>query len=144
MTFNMSYVGSKNPYFISYRGKWVYLFYFECIQILAFLGVVKCTIETWKRKINLLWLSTYIKRVLFQFWKPLPVCIDRFYHKSFWLMVFLTFSFMFSKCEAMFPLHLLPEKLHTKLSKFALDCQNFAGQMVWFFLVFNFLLSDIV
>ena len=27
MTFNMFYIGSKYPYFISYRGKWVYLFY---------------------------------------------------------------------------------------------------------------------
>ena len=26
MTFNMFYVGSMYPYFISYRGKWVYLF----------------------------------------------------------------------------------------------------------------------
>ena len=26
MTFNRFYVGSKYPYFISYRGKWVYLF----------------------------------------------------------------------------------------------------------------------
>ena len=27
MTFNRFYVGSSYPYFISYRGKWVYLFY---------------------------------------------------------------------------------------------------------------------
>ena len=27
MTFSRFYVGSKYPYFISYRGKWVYLFY---------------------------------------------------------------------------------------------------------------------
>ena len=33
MTFNMFYVGSKYPYFISYRGKWVYLFYPGCIFI---------------------------------------------------------------------------------------------------------------
>ena len=30
MTFNRFYVGSKYPYFISYRGKWVYLFCRGC------------------------------------------------------------------------------------------------------------------
>ena len=57
--------------------------------------------------------------------------------KSFRLMVFLIFSFMFSNCRALFSSHLLPEKLHTKLSKFALDCQNFAGQTVWFSKLLN-------
>ena len=31
MTFNRFYVGSKYPYFISYRGKWLYLFCQGCI-----------------------------------------------------------------------------------------------------------------
>ena len=30
ITFNLRYVGSKYPYFILYRGKWVYLFYRGC------------------------------------------------------------------------------------------------------------------
>ena len=30
MTFNMFYVGSKYPYFISYRGQWVFLFCHGC------------------------------------------------------------------------------------------------------------------
>ena len=30
MTFNVCYLGSKYPYFVSYRGKWVYLFYSVC------------------------------------------------------------------------------------------------------------------
>ena len=30
MTFNRFYVGTKYPYFISYRGKWVYLFCRSC------------------------------------------------------------------------------------------------------------------
>ena len=31
MTFNKFYVGSKYPYFISYRGKWLYLFCRGCM-----------------------------------------------------------------------------------------------------------------
>ena len=30
MTFQICYAGSNYPYFISYRGKWVYLFYRGC------------------------------------------------------------------------------------------------------------------
>ena len=35
MTFNRFYVGSKYPYFISYRGKWVYLFCRGCIYTVS-------------------------------------------------------------------------------------------------------------
>ena len=33
MTFNRFYIGSKYPYFISCRGKWMYLFYHRCTKI---------------------------------------------------------------------------------------------------------------
>ena len=40
MTFNRFYVGSKYPYFISYRGKWLNLFCRGCIQDWTFFASV--------------------------------------------------------------------------------------------------------
>ena len=50
MTLKRFYVGSKYPYFISYRGKWLYLFYHECILFKERANEInptsKCTQET--------------------------------------------------------------------------------------------------
>ena len=77
MTLNRFYVWSKYPYFISYRGKWVYLFYRRCMftknsVLLFFLRPYLNQIPEIGKLLNLCYVTPKTNESLLFFWQNSP------------------------------------------------------------------------